>query len=198
MRRDRRRTRPPLRKSLFGRLLAVSALVAACSVAATAWLAVQTTSGAIKQEQGQNLTADARIYNTLLGYAAGHPTWEGVDSTVRDLARQSGRRIALTTEQRRPLADSASLPSPPALPPQASAIVDPLSVDTALSRTVDRTGRGRPCRPARGRPVPVARRRTYGLAARRRPERAVPEPGRNRGGRRPRPERTPARAGRGQ
>lgn len=140
MRRDRRRTRPPLRKSLFGRLLAVSALVAACSVAATAWLAVQTTSGAIKQEQGQNLTADARIYNTLLGYAAGHPTWEGVDSTVRDLARQSGRRIALTTEQRRPLADSASLPSPPALPPQASAIVDPLSVDTALSRTVDRTG----------------------------------------------------------
>lgn len=69
----------------------MSALVAACSVAATAWLAVQTTSGAIKQEQGQNLTADARIYNTLLGYAAYHPTWEGVDSTVRDLARQSGR-----------------------------------------------------------------------------------------------------------
>ncbi|WP_326769099.1 HAMP domain-containing histidine kinase [Streptomyces sp. NBC_01591] len=140
MRREQQRTRPPLRKSLFGRLLAVSALVAACSVAATAWLAVQTTSGAIKQEQGQNLTADARIYNTLLGYAAGHPTWDGVESTVRDLARQSGRRIALTTEQRRPLADSASLPSPPALPPRSSAIVDPLSVDTALSRTVDRAG----------------------------------------------------------
>ncbi|MFF3784773.1 sensor histidine kinase [Streptomyces sp. NPDC001933] len=138
--RDRRRTRPPLRKSLFGRLLAVSALVAACSVAATAWIAVQTTSGAIRQEQGQNLTADARIYDSLLGYAAGHPTWEGVDSTVRELARQSGRRIALTTEQRRPLADSASRSSPPALPPQASAIVDPLSVDTALSRTADRTG----------------------------------------------------------
>ncbi|MCX4735983.1 cell wall metabolism sensor histidine kinase WalK [Streptomyces sp. NBC_01363] len=140
MRREQRRTRLPLRKSLFGRLLAASALVAACSVVATAWLAVQTTSGAIKQEQGQNLTADARIYNTLLGYAAGHPTWEGVDGTVRDLARQSGRRITLTTEQRRPLADSASLSSPPALPPQASAIVDPLSVDTALSRTADRAG----------------------------------------------------------
>ncbi|MFF3958106.1 ATP-binding protein [Streptomyces sp. NPDC001890] len=138
--RDRRRNRPPLRKSLFGRLLAVSALVAACSVAATAWIAVQTTSGAIRQEQGQNLTADARIYDTLLGYAAGHPTWEGVDRTVRELARKSGRRIALTTEQRRPLADSAARSSPPALPPQASAIVDPLSVDTALSRTADRTG----------------------------------------------------------
>ncbi|MGW2178287.1 sensor histidine kinase [Streptomyces sp. NPDC001732] len=139
-RRGRQRARLPLRKSLFGRLLAVSALVAACSVAATAWIAVQTTSGAIKQEQGQNLTADARIYNTLLGYAATHPTWEGVEGTVRDLARRSGRRIALTTEQRRPLADSADRPSPPALPHRASAVVDPLSVDTALSRTVDRSG----------------------------------------------------------
>ncbi|MDK0523305.1 HAMP domain-containing sensor histidine kinase [Streptomyces sp. ML-6] len=143
VRRDRQRARLPLRKSLFGRLLTVSALVAACSVVATAWIAVQTTSGAIKQEQGQNLTADARIYNTLLGYAASHPTWEGVEDTVRELARQSGRRIALTTEQRRPLADSvdsADRPSPPALPHRASAIVDPLSVDTALSRAVDRPG----------------------------------------------------------
>ncbi|MFJ2897066.1 sensor histidine kinase [Streptomyces sp. NPDC087218] len=140
---DRQRARLPLRKSLFGRLLTVSALVAACSVAATAWIAVQTTSGAIKQEQGQNLAADARIYNTLLGYAASHPTWEGVEDTVHDLARQSGRRIALTTERRRSLADSADpagRPSPPALPHRASAVVDPLSVDTALSRTVDRSG----------------------------------------------------------
>lgn len=127
------RTRLPLRKSLFARLLAVSALVAACSVAATAWLAVQTTSGAILQEQGQNLTADARIYHSLLGYAAAHPTWDGVDKTVRELAEQSGRRIALTTEQRAPLADSAAPEKAAALPTQASAIVDPLSVDTALA-----------------------------------------------------------------
>ncbi|WP_330241592.1 sensor histidine kinase [Streptomyces sp. NBC_00525] len=122
----------PLRKSLFARLLAVSALVAACSVAATAWLAVQTTSGAIRQEQGQNLAADARIYHRLLGYAATHPTWEGVGRTVRDLAAQSGRRIALTTQSRAPLADSAASGAA-ALPAQASAVVDPLSVDTALA-----------------------------------------------------------------
>ncbi|MEU1470444.1 ATP-binding protein [Streptomyces sp. NPDC005761] len=122
-----------MRKSLLARLLAVSALVAACSVAATAWIAVQTTSGAILQEQGQNLTADARIYHSLLGYAAAHPTWDGVDETVRDLAEQSGRRIALTTEQRAPLADSAAPEKAAALPAQASAIVDPLSVDTALA-----------------------------------------------------------------
>ncbi|KAB2591183.1 sensor histidine kinase [Streptomyces arboris] len=132
MRRDRS-SRVPLRRSLLGRLLGVSALVAACSVAATAWLAVQTTSGAIKQEQGQNLAADARIYDTLLGYAARHRTWDGVDATVRELAEQSGRRVALTTQSRQPLADSATAATPPALPPEASAVVDPLSVDTVLA-----------------------------------------------------------------
>jgi two-component system sensor histidine kinase BaeS len=125
--------RLPLRKSLLGRLLAVSALVAVCSVGATAWLAVQTTSGAIKQEQGQNLTDDARIYHTLLGYAATHRRWDGVETTVRDLARQTGRRVALTTEEREPITDSATGASPPRLPPRASAIVDPLSSDTALA-----------------------------------------------------------------
>lgn len=137
-RRDSRRETPgrvrlPLRRSLLGRLLAVSALVAACSVAATAWIAVQTTSGAIKQEQGQNLTADARIYDTLLDYAARNPTWDGVGATVRELARESGRRVALTTQGRQPLADSATAATAPALPPQASAVVDALSVDTVLA-----------------------------------------------------------------
>ncbi|WP_435879322.1 sensor histidine kinase [Streptomyces anulatus] len=122
-----------MRRSLLGRLLAVSALVAACSVAATAWIAVQTTSGAIKQEQGQNLTADARIYDTLLEYAARNPTWDGVGATVRELARESGRRVALTTQGRQPLADSATAATAPALPPQASAVVDALSVDTVLA-----------------------------------------------------------------
>ncbi|MFG2763877.1 sensor histidine kinase [Streptomyces rubiginosohelvolus] len=137
------RARLPLRRSLLGRLLAVSALVAACSVAATAWIAVQTTSGAIKQEQGQNLTADARIYDTLLEYAARNPTWDGVGATVRKLARESGRRVALTTQGRQPLADSATGEAAPALPPQASAVVDPLSVDTVLAaRGADGQGTG--------------------------------------------------------
>ncbi|WP_371671734.1 HAMP domain-containing histidine kinase [Streptomyces sp. NBC_00289] len=137
MRRRDRGVRLPLRRSLLGRLLTVSALVASCSVAATAWLAVQTTSGAIRQEQGQNLSADAKIYNTLLGYAATHPGWEGADATVRKLARQSQRRIVLTTQDRRPLFDSSGAGSAAAssvapLPPQASAVVDPLSVDPVL------------------------------------------------------------------
>nr|WP_203631873.1 ATP-binding protein [Streptomyces halstedii] len=122
-----------MRKSLLGRLLAVSALVASCSVAATAWLAVQTTSGAIEQEQGRNLAADTRVLDTLLGYAAEHATWDGVADTVRELADTSDRRITLTTQNRQILADSAG-PSPPALPSEASAVVDPLSV-TATGST---------------------------------------------------------------
>ncbi|MEU3185110.1 HAMP domain-containing sensor histidine kinase [Streptomyces sp. NPDC006923] len=133
MRRPDKRARLPLRKSLHGRLLIVSVLVASCSVAATAWLAVQTTSGAIRRQQGQNLSSDAKIYDTLLGYGATHPSWEGVDDTVRALAKRSQRRIALTTEDRRPLSDSAAgTSSAVPLPPVASAVVDPLSVDTLL------------------------------------------------------------------
>lgn len=131
-RRERGRPRLPLRRSLLGRLLIVSVLVASCAVAATAWLAVQTTSGAIRQEQGQDLSSDAKIYDTLLGYAATHPGWDDVEDTARELARTSKRRIALTTEDRRPLFDSAGTSSAAPLPAQASAVVDPLSVDTVL------------------------------------------------------------------
>ncbi|MFI1488552.1 sensor histidine kinase [Streptomyces sp. NPDC020747] len=150
MRRRDERARLPLRKSLLGRLLTVSALVAFCSVAATAWLAVQTTSGAIRQEQGQNLSTDAEIYNTLLGYAATHPGWEGVDGTVRELAGQSQRRIVLTTQDKRPLFDSSDdsngtsgASSADPLPPQASAVVDPLSIDTVLVPDTASTGADR-------------------------------------------------------
>ncbi|WUH95252.1 HAMP domain-containing histidine kinase [Streptomyces sp. NBC_00433] len=147
-RRDTRaRVRLPLRRSLLGRLLTVSALVALCSVAATAWLAVQTTSGAIRQEESQSLSADANIYNVLLGYAATHPGWDGVGDTVLALARQSQRRIALTTQDRRPLFDSAAGRSGGStavpLPAQSSAVVDPLSVDTALVPDADSTGADR-------------------------------------------------------
>ncbi|WP_329237440.1 HAMP domain-containing sensor histidine kinase [Streptomyces canus] len=141
--------RLPLRKSLAGRLLTVTALVASCSVAATAWLAVQTTSVAIRQEQGQNLKSDAKIYNTLLGYAATHPDWDGVDTTVRDLAQESGRRIVLTTPGRRPIVDSANSRSADGgssddlLAQQASAVVDPRAVDTVLVPDAAKAGADR-------------------------------------------------------
>ena len=57
-------------RSLFVRLLTSSAVVAVCSISATAWLAASSTSGAIQREQGQTLASDAQINNTLLGYAS--------------------------------------------------------------------------------------------------------------------------------
>ncbi|MEY9838130.1 ATP-binding protein [Streptacidiphilus sp. EB103A] len=128
----------PLRRSLVVRLLATSVLVAVCSTAATAWLAVKSTSRAIEQQQSQALSQDATIYSTLLDFAATHHSWDGVGPTVAALARSTGRRVALTTSTRAPVADSqpAANPAPAGrspLPSQASAVVDPLNVDPALA-----------------------------------------------------------------
>ncbi|MYW16926.1 two-component sensor histidine kinase, partial [Streptomyces sp. SID2955] len=120
--------RIPLRKRLLVRLVSVSALIAVCSVAATAWLAVTTTTRALKEEQGQDLAADNRILAELSGYAAAHAGWSGVGGTVRDLAARTGRRIALTTADRTVVADSAPRGTP--LPPRPAATVDPLRTDT--------------------------------------------------------------------
>ncbi|EPH42366.1 hypothetical protein STRAU_4576 [Streptomyces aurantiacus JA 4570] len=135
----------PVRKSLLTRLLVVSVLVSVMSIAATAWLAAQTTSGAIRQEQGQVLADDARIYDKLLGLAATRPSWRGADRTVRELAAGTGRRIALTTQDRKVIADSAGRDPEHAarLPARPSAVVDPLSVDTTLAAARgDTTGSG--------------------------------------------------------
>ncbi|MFF9088361.1 sensor histidine kinase [Streptomyces sp. NPDC014991] len=120
--------RIPLRKRLLVRLLFGSALIAVCSVAATAWLAVTTTTSALKEEQGQDLAADNRILARLSGYAATHPDWAGVRHTVHELAARTGRRIALTTADRTLVTDSAPRGTP--LPPRPAATVDPLRTDT--------------------------------------------------------------------
>ncbi|MEV6543786.1 HAMP domain-containing sensor histidine kinase [Streptomyces sp. NPDC051665] len=131
--RARVRAKVPLHRSLLVRLLATSVMIAVCSVAATAWLAARTTSSAIQQEQGQLLSSDTDIYDTLVGYAAAHPNWNGVAPTLRRLAEQTGRRITLTTQTRRTIATSSTTPTAAAaLPTRASAVVDPLHTDPAL------------------------------------------------------------------
>jgi two-component system, OmpR family, sensor histidine kinase BaeS len=117
-------------RSLFVRLLTSSAVVAVCSITATAWLAAESTSGAIQREQGQTLASDARINNSLLGYASRHPDWSDVAATLRELAAQNSRRVALTTEDGTLVADSAPAGTP--LPARVSAVVDPLAVDVTL------------------------------------------------------------------
>ncbi len=118
-----------MRHSLLVRLVASSVLIAVCSIVATAWLAAQSTSGEIRHQQGQTLASDARINDALLGYAATHPRWDGVEETVRGLARRSDRRVALVTEGGTRIADSAGRLQ---LPARASAVVDSLAVDVSL------------------------------------------------------------------
>jgi two-component system sensor histidine kinase BaeS len=108
--------------------LITSVLIAMCSVAATAWLAVETTTRAIQEEQGQVLAEDMDVLRRLSGYAATHRDWSGVEKTVRALSDRTGRRIALTTPDRTPIADSATRRT--ALPPRSAATVDPLRTDT--------------------------------------------------------------------
>ncbi|MFC4563731.1 sensor histidine kinase [Nocardiopsis mangrovi] len=127
--------RAALRHSLLARMLAGSILVAVCSITATAWVAVQGTSESLNVEQGETLAVDTRIHDALMGYAATHPEWDGVQDAVDELAAETDRRIALTTENRRPIADSAASGSEaaPALPPRTSSVVDPLAVDVTFS-----------------------------------------------------------------
>nr|WP_211718042.1 ATP-binding protein [Nocardiopsis sp. MG754419] len=125
-----------LRHGLLFRLLAGSALIAVCSITATAWLAVQRTSESITTQQGETLTVDTHIHDTLVEYAATHPNWEGVAGAVRELADETGRRIVLTTEGRAVITDSAPLSGTggtPPLPPRTSSVVDPLAVDVTLA-----------------------------------------------------------------
>ncbi|MFD9285851.1 sensor histidine kinase [Streptomyces mirabilis] len=155
----------PLRRSLLIRLLAVSALVSVCSIAATAWAVVQSTAVVLGRERGQALADDARIYDTLLGYAATHPDWDGVRPTVHRLARSTGHRVVLLGKDGRTLADSAATSHQDRegggkgdgdadgggrggagrngtlqLPQKATAVVDPLAVDPALSKQGDDYG----------------------------------------------------------
>jgi two-component system sensor histidine kinase BaeS len=113
--------------SLVGRLLATSVLVALCATVATAWLAVQSTTRAIRHEQGQSLAADQGVYELLLGYAATHRDWAGVGAVVDRRSAEIGYRITLMTGNRQVIADSASGPSLRAARP--SATVDPLRTD---------------------------------------------------------------------
>ncbi|XUL93293.1 ATP-binding protein [Streptomyces galilaeus] len=122
------RPRIPLRKRLLVRLLVATVLIALCSVGATAWLAVETTTRAIREEQGQDLADDMRILAQLSGYAATHSDWNGVRPTLVALSKKMGRRIALTASDRTLIADSAAHGT--SLPPRAAANIDPLHTDT--------------------------------------------------------------------
>lgn len=122
-------------------MLATSILVALGSIAATAWLAVQSTTRAIQQAQGQALSDDVKIYDALVGFAATHRSWAGVEATVQKLTADTGRQITLTSPERVPIVGAVDSPGPDAaveaLPQKESAVIDPLHTDSALQPDAD-------------------------------------------------------------
>ncbi|GAA0962544.1 ATP-binding protein [Kribbella koreensis] len=124
------------RRSVLVRLLAGAVLIALCSIAATAWLAARSTTVAIQQQQGQALADDAKIYNTLVGFAATHRSWSGIGKEISRLAFDTGRQISLTTRDRQ-LISGQPVPATQI----ASAVVWPLDLSTGLGGTpTDATG----------------------------------------------------------
>ncbi|MFJ5992616.1 sensor histidine kinase [Lentzea sp. NPDC092896] len=115
-------------KSLLVRFFLFSLVIAACSIAVTAWLASQATTGAIRQEQGEALETDAQIVDELVGYAAKHKNWADAKSTVDEIARKYGRRVALTDRNGKKLFDTGDQ-NAPQLPITPRALVDPLNVN---------------------------------------------------------------------
>ena len=118
-----------MRRSLLVRLLALSLAVAACAIGATAWLTGRDTSRQLQGSLARTLEGDASIYQALLGFADGQPTWDGVDKLVNQLSAKTGQRIALTTPDGHLLADSAGMEPDrrPRLPRTPAAVVDVFS-----------------------------------------------------------------------
>lgn len=114
--------------SLLVRFFLFSLVIAACSIAVTAWLASQATTGAIRQEQGDARETDAQIFDELVRYAATHKDWTGAKSDVDGIARKYGRRIVLTDGNGTTLVDTGG-ENAPQLPVTPTALVDPLNVN---------------------------------------------------------------------
>lgn len=111
------------------RLLGLSLTVATFAVAATALLATHGTGGQPHDEPARDASLpaiDGDILDALFTYANEHPGWDGVDALVRDLATDTGRRIALTGPDGTTIADSALLlgDEPAGLPPAPAARID--------------------------------------------------------------------------
>lgn len=97
-----------MRRSLLIRLLGLSLAVAVFSIAATAWLTTRDTSERLAGEFEETLSADNFVYQSLLGYAENHDSWQQVDATLDQLAERVGARIVLTEPDGTMIADSAA------------------------------------------------------------------------------------------
>ncbi|MFE0424069.1 two-component sensor histidine kinase, partial [Streptomyces sp. NPDC058953] len=91
------------------RVLGLLLFVAVAATAATAWLTWRQATGAVEESVTASRAETSRIAEGLRKYGYAHGTWEGVGPTVLGLARDTGQRIRVTTEDGVLLADSDTL-----------------------------------------------------------------------------------------
>ncbi|SDK31696.1 sensor histidine kinase [Streptomyces indicus] len=108
------------------RALALLMLVALTATAATAWLTLRQVNRQVRDSVAAGQQEETRITGELRQYGWTHGTWHGVSATVAALARDTGQRIRVATEDGALLADSDALAGRDPRPVSSRA---PLSVD---------------------------------------------------------------------
>ncbi|MFI1031755.1 sensor histidine kinase [Streptomyces sp. NPDC020951] len=112
------------------RVLALLMLVAMAATAATAWLTLRQANRQVQETVTAGRQEVSRITGELRAYGFAHGTWDGLSSTVAQLAKDTGQRIRVATDSDVLLADSDALSGrdPRALSSQPPVVVDPRPV----------------------------------------------------------------------
>ena len=83
-------------RSIRSRVIALAIGVAVVTAVATSWLATNAAERAVRTSAERSLETDTSILESLNTFGAMNGSWDGIDQLVGDLARSSGRRIAIT------------------------------------------------------------------------------------------------------
>ncbi|MFF6913799.1 ATP-binding protein [Streptomyces sp. NPDC012466] len=109
------------------RVLGLVMLVAMAATAATAWLTLRQANRQVQESVTAGRQEVSRITGDLRAYGFAHGTWEGLSPTVSRLAKDTGQRIRVATENDVLLADSDALAgrAPRPVSDQPPVLVDP-------------------------------------------------------------------------
>lgn len=113
-------------RSVRSRVIALAIGTAVVTAAATGWLATSAAERAVKSNAERSLEVDTSILDSLSAYSLTNGSWDGVQTLVGELSRDTGRRIALTDMNGLLLVDSDQVlgDTPRALPTTPAARID--------------------------------------------------------------------------
>ncbi|MFF5365600.1 sensor histidine kinase [Streptomyces sp. NPDC013187] len=123
------------------RVLGLLMLVAMAATAATGWLTLRQANRQVQESVTAGRQEVSRITGDLRAYGLAHSTWEGLSPTVSRLAKDTGQRIRVATENDVLLADSDALEgrAPRPVSNQPPVLVDPRPLLRIPARQLPRT-----------------------------------------------------------